>query len=71
MTTKFHIDTWIEKDCCYDRKWRIFESKESYEEYKELIRLNNEIKNYINENREPKITLEQAKLIKSILDDYK
>lgn len=41
------------------------------EEYKELIRLNNEIKNYINENREPKITLEQAKLIKSILDDYK
>lgn len=71
ISAKFHIDTWKEKDQCTDSTFRIWESKQAYEEYKELIKLNNEIKSRINGNREPKITLDQAIRIKSILDECK
>lgn len=68
---QFFIDDWTEKWQYGGADWKIWESKQSYEEYEELIMLNDKIKNYINGYREPKITLDQARRIKSILDESK
>ena len=71
MDCKFFVDSWIEKWQYGGADWKIWESKQSYEEYDELIKLNDTFKSFFVGYGEPKITLDQARRIKVILDENK
>lgn len=66
---QFFIDTWMEKYQYGRADWKIWETKQLYEEYEELAKLNYMFKSFFDGWGEPKITLDQARRIKAILDE--
>lgn len=68
---QFFISTWMENYQYGSADWKVWESKESYEEYRELETLNYTFKSFFDGWGKPKITLDQARRIKAILDENK
>lgn len=68
---QFFISTWMENYQYGGADWKVWENKESYEEYKELESLNYTFKSFFDGWGKPKITLDQARRIKAILDENK
>lgn len=71
MCCQFFIKDWTEKWEFGGADWQLWESKESYEEYDELVTLNDTFKSLFSGWGKPKITLDQARRIKEILDESK
>lgn len=71
MKCQFFIEDWTEKWEFGGSDWQLWESKELYEEYGELVKLNDTFKSLFGGWGKPKITLDQARRIKEILDESK
>lgn len=66
---RFFIENWRQEYTYGTADWVLYESKEKYDEYKDLCDLCDEFRGIFGGYSKPKITLDQARRIKVILDE--
>ncbi|MCU7195957.1 hypothetical protein GMB51_16365 [Turicibacter sanguinis] len=66
---RFFIENWRQEYTYGTADWVLYESKEKYDEYKDFCDLCDEFRGIFGGYSKPKITLDQARRIKSIVDE--